>query len=200
MEDGADDIDGVFCYALGAHQVDAFRFLFGLKSDRDRYEYFLEPTRPPVADGRAGEPPHRKCQDDRDITVESGRDEALEESTAVFEKLAARSQIKNRRSPSITRSELTVPALRLLEEANGQWVKISSLVERLAVLFEPSEAAAIILSERDAQYFSQKVSNIISHRHSDSSFIHQGLAEYDSTLRRLRITEAGRQMIGSLRI
>jgi hypothetical protein len=203
-EVGADDPNGLFCYVLTSRQVGTFQFLLGLPSNPDRYEYFLEPAQPleavPAADRTAQAPGQGDGQVAPDLTSGLGRDEARAESVTAFEELAARSQAKYTKTSRITESELTVPTLRILEDLNGEWVATSMLIGRLTELLRPSGADAEVLAGRHDTYFSQKVRNMISHRHNHSSFIHRGLAEYDSSTHCLRITELGVRLVSGLRV
>jgi hypothetical protein len=203
-EIGDDDPDGVFCYVLGEHQVDAFRFLLGLPSNLDRYEYFLEPAQPPESesdtDRKIQAPPYGNGQVVSDLISKSANDEARSEAIAAFEELAAPSQTKNRKSSRITESELTVPTLRILEDFHEEWVTTSILIGRLTELLRPSGTDAEILAARHDTYFSQKVRNMISHRHNHNSFINRGLAEYESSIHCLRITKPGVRLVSALRV
>lgn len=89
-----------------------------------------------------------------------------------------------------------MPTLRLLDQSNGGWTATRDLISQLVDLFSPSGQDAAVLHGRNDTYFSQKVRNMISHRHEPSSFIKRGLASYEQ--RGLRITDQGRSAVRAL--
>ncbi|MSP02349.1 MAG: hypothetical protein EXR07_15055 [Acetobacteraceae bacterium] len=199
-----DDSEGAFSYGLGSHKVEAFRFLLGLRSDLARFDYFLEPTnnqstRRNVVD--AIEPTsNRVRQSGFRANDKSNPEKDRSDALAAFEKLAARTVARNRKSPRITESELIVPTVRILEDFGGEWVKPSRLVERLTELFKPSGSGADNSAGRNDNYFSQMVRKMISHRDDPESFIRQGLAEYNRQAQGLRITTIGCRLANGLRV
>jgi hypothetical protein len=172
-----DDPTAAFSYVLCGTQITAFSFLLGLKVERDRLEYFLEP-----AEERAYKPSNQKAA-----------------AITAFEHMLARASYSNQRTRRLTRSELTIPTLRILEDAAPNWVTVSELIAKLTDLLAPTGSSAAKIPGRPETYFSQKVRNMISHRDSDTSFIKNGLAEYSETLRGLRLTNRGTDLIRSLR-
>src|SRR5258708_296699 len=172
-EVNTDDRDGIFCYPLEARQVDVFRFLLGLNTKLDKYEYFLEPIQLPEITSGSGRtvnaPSYAIGPEDRAQLPQPGRHKARAEAMATFDRLVARSRTRNRNSSRITKSELTVPTLRVLEDFKGEWVQRSVLIERLTELLTPSGIDAEITAGRNDAYFSQKVRNIIAHRHNEDS-------------------------------
>ena len=173
----SDDPAAAFSYVLSDRQVTAFSFLLGLKVERDRLEYFLEPAEEPVY-----QPSDRKAV-----------------AITAFEHMLARASHSNQRTRRLTKSELTIPTLRILEDAAPNWVTISELITRLTDLFTPTGTSATMIPGRTDTYFSQKVRNMISHRDNGTSFIKNGLAEYSGAVRGLRITKLGMDLIRSLR-
>jgi hypothetical protein len=172
-----DDPTAAFSYLLSPQQITTFSFLLGLANNVDRYEYFLEPCEHKLRDL-----PPRKAG-----------------SVIAFETLSAKSVRLNRRTPRITESELTVPTLRILEVSQPRWVTTSELIRQLTELFRPTGTDAAILDGRSDTYFSQKVRNITSHRGQASSFIRNGLADYNKSEQGLRITNLGRELVSGLR-
>jgi len=172
-----DDPNAAFSYELSPRQVTTFAFLIGITNNVERFEYFLEPGGHKV----------------RDLLPQRA------EAIAAFETLCARSASRNRRTQRITESELTVPALRVLEENYPHWVRTSDLIKFLTELFKPTGTDAAIFAGRTDTYFSQKVRNMISHRDQRSSFISNGLAEYSEYEQGLQITTLGRNLISGLR-
>jgi hypothetical protein len=99
----------------------------------------------------------------------------------------------------ISEPELIVPALEIMCEQHDGFVSTSRLIRTLTGRFPPQGRDAEIAINRSDTYFSQKVRNLVSHRHSTNSFIQQGLAEYDRRRRGLRITELGRAALARIR-
>ncbi len=95
-------------------------------------------------------------------------------------------------------TDLVVPALRLMAEQPGGFIATSDLIVELESVFNPAGRDAEIIPGRSDTYFSQKVRNLISHRHNENSFIHNGYAEYDEQRHGLRITDAGRRLLRQL--
>lgn len=98
----------------------------------------------------------------------------------------------------ISERDLVVPALEIMDGRPDGCVSTSDLIQELEDLFSPGGRDAEILEGRSDTYFSQKVRNMISHRHSPSSFIYKGYAEYDEDCRGLRITDKGRWLLQEL--
>lgn len=95
-------------------------------------------------------------------------------------------------------SDLVVPALRLMAEQSNGFIATSDLIEELEVIFNPTGKDTEIIPDRSDAYFSQKVRNLVSHRHAENSFIRNGYAEYDEQRRGLRITGAGHRLLKQL--
>ena len=172
-----DDPTAAFSYVLGDQQLTAFSFLLGLKVEPDRLEYFLEP-----AEERVYKPSDQKTA-----------------AITAFEHMLARASSSNQRTRRLTKSELTIPTLRILEDAAPKWVIISELITRLTDLFSPAGPSSTTIPERTDTHFSQRIRNMISHRDSSTSFIKNGLAEYSEAVRGLRITRRGMELIRGLR-
>lgn len=171
----AEDPYGAASYELSEKQTEVFRFLLGLEVEKQQREYFIESTRGVVPE-----------------LSETKR-------KAVTELAQFSPRLRARRTERISESELVVPTLRLLEAGNADWLTTADLIKKLSGLFAPTGTDAKILDGRSDTYFSQKVRNIISHRNQESSFISKGMAEYNPSIRSLRISEEGRRLIRSLR-
>lgn len=98
----------------------------------------------------------------------------------------------------ISERDLVIPSLGIMESRPDGFITTSELIGELEDIFMPAGLDAEIIPERSDTYFSQKVRNMISHRHSAGSFIQNGFAEYDEERRGLRITEAGRALLKKL--
>jgi hypothetical protein len=88
---------------------------------------------------------------------------------------------------------LVFPTLELAAAQPGGFIRTAELIEALTKWFEPQGVDANILEGCNDTYFSQKVRNMISHRHSSGSFIAQGYAEY--VRHGIRVTDAGRTLL-----
>lgn len=95
----------------------------------------------------------------------------------------------------ISERELVLPSLAIMASRPNGFIATSDLIAELEALFEPAGHDADIIDGRSDTHFSQKVRNLISHRNSTSSFIHNGFAEYDEQQRGLRITDKGRTLV-----
>lgn len=98
----------------------------------------------------------------------------------------------------IHEADLVIPALRLAAERSEGFISTSDLIRELAEIFNPTGRDNEIIQGRSDTYFTQKVRNLVSHRHSENSFIANGFAEYDSRRRGIRITDAGRRLLAQL--
>lgn len=94
--------------------------------------------------------------------------------------------------------DLVVPALRLAAGRSDGFISTSDLVRELQQIFNPTDRDNEIIQGRSDTYFTQKVRNLISHRHSPNSFIANYFAEYDSQRQGIRITDAGRRLLEQL--
>lgn len=94
-------------------------------------------------------------------------------------------------------SDLTLPSLRLLNAAPNGFLETTDLIAELEALFNPSGKDAEIIEGRQDTHFSQKVSNIISHRKSPTNPIAKGWIDYHKDAKGLKITEAGRETLAS---
>ncbi len=173
----AEDVYGAASYLLEAKQVDTFRFLLGLDVETQARHYFLEASQ----------------------GVKPDFSKAKLEAVAALSHVSSLPRPRNWLTRRISESELIVPTLRLLEAKNGDWMTTSELVPSLSDLFGPSGADAEILAGRSDTYFSQKVRNMISHRHQTASFISQGMAEYSADQHGLRILDLGKSLVEALR-
>lgn len=98
----------------------------------------------------------------------------------------------------IRESDLVVPALRLMSERADGFISTSDLIAEISEIFNPIGRDAQIIDGRSDTYFSQKVRNLICHRHGVNSFIVQELANYDEDREGLEITQAGRGLLDNL--
>lgn len=98
----------------------------------------------------------------------------------------------------VSESDLVLPSLRLMAERPNGFISTTDLIAELEQVFNPKGRDAQIIEGRSDTYFSQKVRNLISHRHSENSFIANGYAEYDDARRGLRITDDGRELLRRL--
>jgi hypothetical protein len=169
-----EDKYGALSYLLEPGAVDTFRFLLGLQVDVPKRDYFIESTF-----GHTASFGPRKL-------------EAVELLTQVTPRPRYMRTDKRR----ISERELVFPTLRLLDASDAGWMTTSKVIAHLTKLFSPSGQDAEILDQRSDTYFSQKVRNMISHRHQPSSFIHRGLVEYIES--GLRISEYGRATVRAL--
>ncbi|WP_217363037.1 helix-turn-helix transcriptional regulator [Roseicella sp. DB1501] len=97
----------------------------------------------------------------------------------------------------IREQDVYLPALQILNAADGGFLRTSDLIKALENHFAPEGADAEILTGRSDTRFSQIVRNIVSHREVPGNILCDGLAEYDGKRRGLRITEAGRKRASS---
>jgi hypothetical protein len=169
-----EDKYGALSYPLEARAVDTFRFLLGLDVDMSRREYFLEST--------VG---HQTSFGPRKL-------KAVELLTQV----TPRPRYARTAKPRISKRELVVPTLRLLDDSDKGWMATSDVIANLTKLFAPTGQDAKILEARTDPYISQRVRNMISHRDNPSSFIHKGLAHYER--HGLRISDKGRSTLRAL--
>jgi hypothetical protein len=95
----------------------------------------------------------------------------------------------------IAESDLVLPSLRLAAARGGE-ITTSDLIKALTLIFNPTGKDAEIIPGRSDTYFSQKVRNLISHRDQETSFIHNGYADYTGD--GIRITDAGRALLKSV--
>ncbi len=98
----------------------------------------------------------------------------------------------------IRESDLVVPALRLMSERPDGFISTADLIAELSEVFNPAGRDAQIIEGRSDTYFSQKVRNLISHRHGVNSFVAQEYADYDEERKGLRNTQAGRDPLAKL--
>lgn len=96
--------------------------------------------------------------------------------------------------PRIHESDLIVPTLRSLAAVKGGWLSTTDIKVALEDHFNPRGRDAKVINNRRDSFFSQKVRNMICHRHTKGSFISQGYANYvhDGVHGGLRITQKGR--------
>jgi len=102
----------------------------------------------------------------------------------------------DRNTQGIAESDLVLPSLRLAAGRPGGEISTSDLIRELTEIFNPSGKDADIIPGRKDTYFSQKVRNLISHRDQETSFIHNGYADYTGD--GIRITDAGRKLLKSV--
>lgn len=98
----------------------------------------------------------------------------------------------------ISETELTIPCLSVLASVKGGWCSTSELIEILDRDFDPRGKDDKTIANRNDSYFSQKVRNMICHRHGTTSYIARGYALYEKDLAGvggLRITKKGRALL-----
>ena len=91
----------------------------------------------------------------------------------------------------ISENELTIPALELLKQAPDQTLTTSEMQQALDQRLKPQGEDSEILDGRHDSKFSQKVRNLISHRHQSTSPIRQGFMAYDKSNHSLTLTHLG---------
>lgn len=170
----SNDKYGALSYPLDAKAIDTFRFLLGFDVDMSRREYFLESTL-----GQAASFGPKKL-----------------EAVQLLSQRTPRPRYDRAEEPRISERELILPTLRLLDQNERGWTATRDLISQLTELFSPSGQDAVVLERRSDTYFSQKVRNMISHRHQPSSFINRGLALYEQ--HGLWITDKGRSAVRAL--
>lgn len=112
--------------------------------------------------------------------------------------------------PRITETQLTIPTLTALAATHGGFLSTSDIIAHLdETVPVPAQVRDkdhklrknrdnVICHKRADTYFTQKVRNMISHRHSKGSFIARGFAEYVvgvDGIGGLRITPKGRALL-----
>ena len=165
---------GALSYPLHPKAIDTFRFLLGLEIDTGKRDYFLESTAGQIS------------------PLPPGKLQAVERLTEV----TPHPRYARTTQPLLSKRELVLPTLRLLDSTDGGWMATTDLIDRLTSLFSPTGRDAEILQGRIDTHFSQIVRNIISHRDEPSSFIHRGLAHYER--HGLRISTQGRTTVRAL--
>jgi hypothetical protein len=170
----AGDTYGALSYPLEPGAVDIFHFLLGLEVDMAKREYFLEPTA-----GFAS-------------SFGAGKLEAVD----VLTRVTPRPRYAREGEPGISERELVFPVLRLLDDGETGWMATGEIAVRLAGLFAPLGWGGASAGGRGDAWFSRKVRAMISHRDQPSSFIHQGLAEYERD--GLQISDQGRSAVRAL--
>jgi hypothetical protein len=168
----SEDKYGALSYPLEARAVDTFRFLLGLDVDMSKREYFLEST----------------------VGYVTSFGPRKLEAVDLLTQVTPRPRYARTEKPRISERELVVPTLRLLDDGNRGWMATCDIILRLTELFAPSGQDSKLLEGRSDT--SQKVRNMISHRHQPSSFIRQGLAHYER--HGLRISDEGRSTVRAL--
>ena len=94
--------------------------------------------------------------------------------------------------------DLVVPTLQFLAGCPNGFASTSDIIKHLEDKFDPQGEDAEILDDRADTRFSQVVRNMISHRNSQSSFIHNRFADYFPDQHGLRITDKGRDLISEI--
>ena len=67
---------------------------------------------------------------------------------------------------SVSEADLVLPTLSILSRRLGGFITTEELIAELKGVFDPSGRDVEILSDRADTYMSQKVRNLVSHRHS----------------------------------
>ena len=92
-----------------------------------------------------------------------------------------------------TESQIRREVLVALASASGGSLTTSQLIDLLTASMSPSGKDADIIDGRSDTHFSQKVRNVVSHRHQGTGLVANGLVTYDAESEQLAITEAGRK-------
>ena len=103
-------------------------------------------------------------------------------------------------SQRISEEKILIAVLQLLAKQEDKTLTTTKLIELLTLRFNPSGRDAEIIEGRSDTFFSQKVRNIVSHRHEDSGIVARGLATYNQERRpgSLTITPEGENYISTL--
>lgn len=95
-------------------------------------------------------------------------------------------------------SDIRRETLKLLLTVPGQTLTTSQLISRLTKALSPNGKDADILDGRSDTYFSQKVRNIVSHRHQPSGLQGSGYADFDEVRHSWTLTPIGRSHAATL--
>lgn len=95
----------------------------------------------------------------------------------------------------VRESDLKLPALAFMANMPGGFITTSALILELEALFEPEGLDAALLVNRNDTHFSQKVRNLVSHRHSSTGLEARGLAIYSPGREGWTITDIGRERV-----
>ena len=95
----------------------------------------------------------------------------------------------------VRESDLKLPALASMAGAPSGFITTSALILELESLFEPEGLDAALLANRKDSHFSQKVRNLVSHRHGSTGLEARGLAIYSPAREGWTITDYGRERV-----
>lgn len=102
----------------------------------------------------------------------------------------------NRDNPNrISEADIRHAVLAELAGVKGGFLTTTKLIRRLENKLRPVGRDHEILDNRSDTPFSQKVRNLVSHRHQGSGLERIGFAKYDADRRGWRITRAGRTYV-----
>jgi hypothetical protein len=99
---------------------------------------------------------------------------------------------------SYTEGTIRKEALKELLKAPGQTQTTSQLIARLSKKMRPSGKDGDIAINRSDTYFSQKVRNLVSHRHQSTGLQSQGWADYEAASESWTLTKSGRRYAATL--
>lgn len=100
--------------------------------------------------------------------------------------------------PRVPEKSISIPALQAAENSPNGTITTTQLIEEMTRRFTPTGRDADILTGRYDTYFSQKVRNLISHRHTKKSIFSLGYATYNETGHSITITQSGRDFLKKL--
>ena len=98
-----------------------------------------------------------------------------------------------------TEDQIRDEACKELRDAPGQTLTTTQLIEKLTTRLVPTGRDSEIASGRSDTYFSQKVRNLVSHRHQGTGLVARGIADYDEHKESWTLTEIGRRYANRLK-
>lgn len=96
---------------------------------------------------------------------------------------------------AVSEHEIQESVIQHLYAEPSGFLSTESLIQLLTAHFRPTGIDAEILSNRSDTHFSQKVRNLVSHRHQSTSLETRRLAVYDDTRQGWVITQLGRDYV-----
>lgn len=94
-----------------------------------------------------------------------------------------------------TEQQLRREVLVELSNSSSGTLTISELIDRLETRLEPTGHDAEIIENRSDTFFSQKVRNTVSHRHTGTGLETNGLAVYNADAETWTITSEGLRVL-----
>lgn len=91
----------------------------------------------------------------------------------------------------ISEGQIREAALEALSRTPGGFMTTEDLISELTAVMKPTGEDNEILEGRSDTHFSQKVRNLVSHRHQSTSLETRGLARYDEIKEGWTITKNG---------